>query len=73
MGSKQQGAFRGTNKMCSQCAKDCKQFSNVTVLKCNFISNRKMGGILPLAQSPTCRGKDSVKASKVAGEGVMVG
>lgn len=32
-----QGAFRGANRMCRQCDKTCKQFENVTVIKCNFM------------------------------------
>ena len=33
-----QGKFRGVNKLCQQCQKECKQFENVKVIRCNFTS-----------------------------------
>jgi hypothetical protein len=36
-----QGAFKGVNKLCQQCTKECKQFENVKVLRCKFESNQK--------------------------------
>jgi hypothetical protein len=47
-----QGRFSGVNKMCQQCIKECKQFVNVTVLQCKFVSNKVEGGNLPLATKP---------------------
>lgn len=44
-----QGKFKGTNKLCQQCIKECKQFENVTVMQCNFVSNQKRHATLPLA------------------------
>jgi len=38
---KVQGAFKGTNKLCQQCVKECKQFENVVVMRCGYVSNQK--------------------------------
>jgi len=36
-----QGKFKGVNRLCKQCVKDCKQFENVTAVRCKFVSNQK--------------------------------
>ena len=46
-----QGAFTGVNKLCQHCVKECKQFKNVTILKCNFSSTQKEGDTLQAQQS----------------------
>ena len=62
MGGKSlQGAFKGTNKLCQQCIKECKQFENVKVIKCNFISTQKREDTLQAQESASLRGKDRVK------------
>jgi hypothetical protein len=66
MGRSNQGAFKGTNKMCQQCSKECKQFSNVTVIKCSFVSNQKTRHTLPLAENDTCRGENGIKQPNMA-------
>ena len=34
-----QGNYKGVNKLCEQCTKECKQFENVKVVVCpNFTS-----------------------------------
>ena len=55
-----QGKFSGVNKICQQCSKECKQFANVAVLRCNFVSNQKRGDTLPLATNGVCRGKEGI-------------
>ena len=30
--------FKGTNKICAQCTKTCKQFENVTLINCPMIT-----------------------------------
>jgi hypothetical protein len=66
MGGKSlQGAFSGVNKLCQQCIKECKQFKNITILKCNFVSNQKRGDTLQAQESASLRGKDRVKAPKI--------
>jgi hypothetical protein len=40
-------SYTGVNTKCAQCVKTCKQFKNVTVVRCNFIpivSNLKGAG-----------------------------
>jgi hypothetical protein len=61
-GSRMQGKFKGTNKLCQQCIKECKQFENVTVMKCKFTSNQKRGDTLQAQESADLRGKETVKA-----------
>jgi len=46
-----QGAFKGVNKLCQQCSKECKEFKNVTVLRCGFVSNQKQGDTLQAQES----------------------
>ena len=53
-----QGKFCGVNKLCAQCSKECKQFANVTVLQCKFVSNKVEEDNLPLATNGVCRGKE---------------
>ena len=31
-----QGNFKGVNGLCRQCVKECKQFENVKVVKCEY-------------------------------------
>ena len=39
MGRNNQGAFKGVNRLCKTCKKDCNQFENTTVVRCpNFTS-----------------------------------
>ena len=54
-----QGEYSGVNKLCQQCNKECKQFANVKVIRCSFVSNQKEGGTLPLATTGVCRGKEA--------------
>jgi len=46
-----QGAFTGVNKLCQQCVRECKQFKNVMIFQCNFVSNQKEGDTLQAQQS----------------------
>jgi 5-methylcytosine-specific restriction endonuclease McrA len=42
MGRNNQGAFKGVNRLCKTCKKDCKQFENTTGVRCpNFTSISK--------------------------------
>ena len=50
-GPNRQGKFRGTNKLCQQCIKECKQFENVKIMKCFFVSNQKKGDTLQAQES----------------------
>lgn len=34
-------SLSGINKLCQQCVRECKQFSQNTVIKCKFESNQK--------------------------------
>jgi hypothetical protein len=72
-GLSKQGKFKGTNKLCQQCIKECKQFENVKVMKCNFTSNQKRGDTLQARESNTLRGKDGVKQTKMANGYVGMG
>ena len=31
-----QGAFKGVNRLCRRCTKECKQFENVKIVQCGF-------------------------------------
>jgi len=51
------------NKLCQQCVKDCKQFKNVTIYKCKFVSNQKRGGTLQAQDNEVSRGKEGLLGS----------
>lgn len=72
-GKSKQGAFKGTNKLCQQCVKECKQFENVKVMKCNFTSNQKKGDTLQAQESMKSRGKDKVKEANTEKASIGMG
>ena len=58
MGKSNQGSLKGINRMCAQCIKECKQFSNILVLRCGFKASQKNDGIpLQAHENRSCRAK----------------
>ena len=54
-----QGAYRGVNRLCRRCLKECRQFENTTVINCEFVakvSKDDKGACEPSANPPALMG-----------------
>ena len=56
--------FKGVNKVCAQCVRDCKQFENVILMNCPKFKSKQVDTPLP---------SSCVKRSRMQNEGVKNG